>query len=159
MTHTGLMTAETIKSSDSNSGQATAKPKTGVRSLQRAMLRGFLRKCPSCGTGNLFHAFLKISNKCPDCHEELHHHRADDAPPYFTTFIVGHLLVPGVLVVEKVWQPEIWVHLSIWFPLTIILSVWLLPRMKGATLALQWALYMHGFEYSALCVPAKQDKS
>ncbi len=30
--------------------------------------------------------------------------RADDAPPYFTILIVGHVLVPLVFVVEKAWN-------------------------------------------------------
>jgi hypothetical protein len=32
-----------------------------------------------------------------------------------------------------------------WFPLIIGLSLWLLPRVKGALVGLQWALRMHGF--------------
>lgn len=124
-----------------------------------AMLRGFATKCPSCGTGSLYSGFLKINDTCPSCSEELHHHRADDAPPYFTIFIVGHILLPAILAVEKIWHPAVWVHLSLWFPLTIFLTLFLLPRIKGAVLALQWALRMHGFEYSALCSPAKQPVS
>lgn len=148
------MTIQITKESNSHLADATKK-KCGDRSWWSAMVRGFSRKCPACGKGNLFHAFLKISDKCPSCDEELHHHRADDAPPYFTIFIIGHILLPGIIVVEKLWKPEIWIHLTIWFPLTILMSVWLLPRIKGAVLGLQWALCMHGFEYSALCAPAR----
>jgi uncharacterized protein (DUF983 family) len=118
------------------------------------MLRGFSKKCPSCGKGNLFYKFLKINDHCPNCGEDLYHHRADDAPPYFTIFIVGHILLPLILGVEKLWRPEVRIHLSIWFPLTIFLTVFLLPRIKGAVLAIQWALCMHGFEFAALCAPA-----
>ncbi len=149
------MTVEITKNSSAEIADATKK-KSCNRPWWPAMARGFMRKCPSCGKGNLYHAFLKISDKCPSCGEELHHHRADDAPPYFTIFIVGHILLPAIIVVEKVWRPEIWIHLSIWFPLTILMTVWLLPRVKGAVLGLQWALCMHGFEYSALCTPARQ---
>ncbi len=147
------MTVEITKNT-SPAEVENAVPKCCNRPWWPAMVRGFSRKCPSCGTGSLYYAFLKIKDRCSNCHEELHHHRADDAPPYFTIFIVGHILLPAILAVEKIWRPEVWVHLSLWFPLTIILTVWLLPRLKGATLALQWALCMHGFEYSALCAPA-----
>ena len=91
------------------------------RDLMRAMLRGFAQRCPDCGKGN-------------------------DAPPYFTILIVGHFIVGGVLALEKGLAPPTWVHLSIWLPLTLIASLWLLPRVKGALVGLQWALYMHGFE-------------
>lgn len=139
--------------------QSNKAAEKSVRHKKRAwwpaMLRGFANKCPACGTGSLYSGFLKINDTCPNCAEELHHHRADDAPPYFTIFIVGHILLPAILAVEKIWHPAVWIHLSLWFPLTILLTVFLLPRIKGAVLALQWALTMHGFEYAALCKPAK----
>lgn len=138
------------------SNKSAQKSRCCKRPWWPAVLRGLNAKCPSCGKGNLFGSFLKVSDKCPHCSEELYHHRADDAPPYFTIFIVGHILVPAILAVEKIWHPPIWVHLSLWFPLTILLTVFLLPRIKGAVLALQWAMCMHGFEYAALCAPAKQ---
>jgi len=154
--HIDCMTVQITKDSNPVAveiADGKSKHKCGDRKWWPAIVRGFSKKCPACGSGNLFYAFLKISKRCPQCNEELHHHRADDAPPYFTIFIVGHILLPAIISVEKIWRPEVWVHLSIWFPLTIILTVWLLPRLKGATLALQWALCMHGFEYSALCAP------
>ena len=116
------------------------------RNLMRAMLRGFAQRCPACGGASLFWRYLKVREACPKCGEELHHHRTDDAPPYFTIVIVGHIIVGGVLALEKGLSPPTWVHLAIWLPLTLIASLWLLPRVKGALIGLQWALYMHGFE-------------
>lgn len=75
----------------------------------------------------------------------MHHHRADDAPPYFTMLIVGHIVVGGVLALEQTYAPDSWVHGLIWLPLTLALSLWFLPRVKGAVVGLQWALRMHGF--------------
>jgi uncharacterized protein (DUF983 family) len=110
-----------------------------------SLWRGFRGKCPQCGTGKVFSGFLKVAPTCAACGEPLHHHRADDAPPYFTMLVVGHVVVAGVLAVEQAWRPEIWVHAALWMPLTILLSLALLPRIKGALVALQWALRMHGF--------------
>jgi uncharacterized protein (DUF983 family) len=93
----------------------------------------------------MFYAFLKVADKCPSCSEELHHHRADDAPPYFTMMIVGHIIVPALLVVEKVWRPELWLHAAIWLPATLILTFALMPGVKGSIVGLQWANRMHGF--------------
>jgi uncharacterized protein (DUF983 family) len=75
----------------------------------------------------------------------MHHHRADDAPPYFTILIAGHFIVAGVMMVEDYFRPSYWLHLAIWFPLTMGLCLWMLPRIKGALIGLQWALRMHGF--------------
>ena len=113
------------------------------------MLRGFSMRCPACGNGAMFARFLKVADKCPHCHEELHHHRADDAPPYFTIFIVGHIVIPLVLVTEKIWHPNLFVHASTWLIVTLALTLFLMPRVKGAVVAAQWALKMHGFDYAA----------
>jgi uncharacterized protein (DUF983 family) len=115
------------------------------RALWPALMRGWRQTCPCCGTTRLYAAFLKVEPVCKSCRTELHHQRADDAPPYFTMFIVGHVVVAGLLFVERKYQPEIWLHLAIWLPLTVGLSLWLLPRIKGAFIAQQWALRMHGF--------------
>lgn len=115
------------------------------RSIADAMLRGARQRCPACGEGAMFRAYLKVADACPVCGEDLHHQRADDAPPYFTMVIVGHVVIAGVLLLEKAYAPPSWVHLALWLPLTVILSLWLLPRVKGALVGLQWALRMHGF--------------
>lgn len=115
------------------------------RDIKTALLRGWRQKCPACGNGALYHKYLKVSDVCPACGEELHHQRADDAPPYFTMVIVGHVVVAGVLLLEKNFSPPSWVHMTLWLPLTVGLSLWLLPRVKGALVGLQWALRMHGF--------------
>ncbi len=59
--------------------------------------------------------------------------------------IVGHIVVGGLLAVERAFHPETWVHLVIWLPMTLALSLWLLPRIKGALIGFQWAARMHGF--------------
>lgn len=116
------------------------------RRVGRSMLRGSRLKCPNCGIGQLFRGYLKSVDACGNCGEELHHHRADDAPPYFTILIVGHIIVPAMLVVEKLYKPDLWLHAVIWLPLTILLSLMFLPVTKGALIGLQWALRMHGFD-------------
>lgn len=120
-------------------------PTLAPRKVQEAMLRGAAMHCPACGKGKIYRSFLSVAETCPNCSEELHHQRADDAPPYFTMFIVGHVIVAAVMFVEKAYAPELWVHGLIWTPLILLLSLFLLPRIKGALIGLQWALRMHGF--------------
>ncbi|MBN8921051.1 MAG: DUF983 domain-containing protein, partial [Rhizobiales bacterium] len=106
-------------------------------------------RCPHCGRGNLFRAFLKVADNCPACGEELHHQRADDAPAYFVILIVGHLIVPLALSLELALSPAYWVHILMWGPLAVGLSLGLLPAMKGAIVGWQWSAYMHGFDPNA----------
>lgn len=119
---------------------------TGPRPLGQSLLRGAMLKCPACGVGALFRRYLKVSDTCPHCGESLHHHRADDAPAYFTIVIVGHVVVSLVLMVEMAYRPPLWLHAALWLPLTIALAVALLAPIKGTLVALQWALLMHGFD-------------
>lgn len=124
------------------------RPPAGMpyRSWRKSIARGFLRRCPACGKGSLLSGFIKVNDGCSACGEELHHQRADDAPPYFTIFIVAHIVVPLVLVVEKVWRPDLIIHALIWIPATFLLTLLLMPAVKGAVVGLQWALRMHGFD-------------
>ncbi len=116
------------------------------RSVMTAMWRGARGRCPNCGEGQIFRAYIKVADTCNVCGEELHHHQADDAPPYFTIFIAGHFVVPLMLAVETTFAPALWVHLAVFIPFTTALCMALLPVCKGAVVGLQWALYMHGFD-------------
>ncbi|HLW89712.1 MAG TPA: DUF983 domain-containing protein [Roseiarcus sp.] len=116
------------------------------RDLGLAVRRGFFGHCPNCGEGKLFRAYLKVTPHCPNCGEALYHQRADDAPPYITMLIVGHIVVGGVLVAEELWpQSPMWLGAFIWLWVTLGLSLTILPRVKGALVGYQWALRMHGF--------------
>ena len=115
------------------------------RSLPRAMVRGTRGRCPACGRGGLFRAYLKVRDACPACGEDLSHQRADDAPPYVTIFVVGHLLLAAVVGVDIAYAWPLWLHAAVWVPLTVVSCLLLLPVAKGALVGLQWALRMHGF--------------
>lgn len=122
------------------------QPQNGhERFLKQAILRGAAQRCPACGEGELYSRYLKVNDICQACGEELFHQRADDAPPYFTMFIVGHVVVALVLMVEDLYAPALWVHALLWTPIVLGMSLWLLPRIKGALIGLQWANRMHGF--------------
>jgi uncharacterized protein (DUF983 family) len=110
-----------------------------------AMRHGLRRRCPHCGQGHLFQGYLKVVDTCPVCREELYHHRADDGPAYLTILIVGHLMAPLILAVFVRFRPEPMVLATIFTIGTVALSLFLLPRLKGMIVAIQWARRMHGF--------------
>ena len=118
---------------------------TPERELWPALINGWRRKCPSCGSGPLLSGYLTVRPTCPVCREELHHHRADDGPAYLTILIVGHLMAPLLLIVFDKFRPDPLVLFSIFAVGTVALSLYLLPRLKGAMIAFQWARQMNGF--------------
>jgi uncharacterized protein (DUF983 family) len=127
----------------------TTVPALPRRPAFRSLRRGFCGRCPACGCGRVFRAFLKVADRCSSCSEALWHHQADDAPAYFVMLIVGHLVVPLVLITEIAWSPPYWLHAAIFLPLTAGLAIGLLQPVKGAIVGWQWAKYMHGFDPNA----------
>jgi uncharacterized protein (DUF983 family) len=115
-----------------------------ARETGPALRNGLRQRCPKCGEGKLFARYLKVNDTCPACGEALHHHRADDVPAYLTILIVAHIV--GVSL------PLAFGHLD---PLALavalcaaatVMMLLMLPRMKGLTVAYQWATRMHGFD-------------
>ena len=115
------------------------------RPWKQAIARGMAKRCPQCGVGALFDGYSRTHAKCSHCGLELSGHRADDAPPYLTILIVGHILVPIALAVQQSWALPMWLQFAIWLPAIIIATLWFLPIAKGGLIALQWANRMHGF--------------
>ena len=115
------------------------------RPLRPALWKGWRRKCPNCGSGPLLKSYLTVRDTCTVCREELHHHRADDGPAYLTILIVGHLVAPLLLIVFMKLRPEPLVLFTFFAIGSVSLSLYLLPRLKGAIVGFQWARYMHGF--------------
>lgn len=125
------------------------------RDVKLSLLRGWRRKCPSCGSGPMLRDYLTVRDTCSVCGEELHHHRADDGPAWATILIAGHLLAPIMLVVFQAFRPEGWVMALGFSTVFVSLALFLLPRIKGMFVGLQWAKRMHGFGRSPELAPGE----
>lgn len=125
------------------------------RPLWPALRRGFSKLCPRCGAGRIFSGYVKVRPGCDRCTLDLSPQQADDAPAYFTIVIVGHVVVPAMLMVEQGYAPPLFVHYALWLPLAFVMTLWLLPRVKGVLIALQWARAMHGFGSSSAPPPER----
>ncbi len=125
------------------------------RDLQSALLRGWRRRCPACGQGEMLEGYLKVRSHCSACGTDLSHQRADDGPAWATILITGHILAPLMLFVFVTWRPEGWVMALGFSVVFAALSLYLLPRIKGAFVGFQWAKRMHGFGETAELVTGK----
>ena len=83
---------------------------------------------------------MRVHDTCGDCGLALAAYRSDDAPAYFTIAVVGHVIVPAMLILEQTVRPATWVHMAAWLPLTLAMTLALLPRVKGALLGIHWVL-------------------
>lgn len=117
-------------------------PPWPVPSLLTAIGRGLRGRCPVCGKGRIFDGFLRVVSQCEHCSTPLGLARADDAPPYFTILVVGHIVIPAMLIVQKLYDPPTWVLSAIFLPLTLVLALGLLRPIKGATVGLMLSFNM-----------------
>lgn len=115
------------------------------RDLTSALWRGWRRMCPACGEGALMASYLTVRPACSTCGADMSHQRADDGPAWATILITGHILAPLMLTVFTLWRPEGWVMAVGFSVVFVALSLYLLPRLKGAFVGFQWAKRMHGF--------------
>lgn len=132
--------------SDAVTTWSPANAMTEKRDVWQAMARGFRGRCPRCGEGKVFRAFLKVADNCSACGQGFSGHRADDLPAYLVIVIVGHIVVPLALWIETNYAPPVPLQLAIYLPITLIASLALLQPVKGAVVGLQWAFRMHGFD-------------
>lgn len=115
------------------------------RETKTAVLRGLKKRCPRCGQGKLFTGFLKVTDRCSVCGEELYHHRADDGPAYLTILIVAHVIGFVLHATFGYLRDDPLILALLLSALALIMSLLLLPRLKGLIVGVQWAKRMHGF--------------
>lgn len=110
------------------------------RSVATGIKRGAKGQCPACGHGRLFRAYLKIRPLCEVCGHDNGQYPADDAPPYFTILIVGHLVVGPLLAFHAIftWPPAI--VLAVLLPSLIALMLFMLPIVKGSVVGVLWGV-------------------
>ncbi|MFQ5622403.1 MAG: DUF983 domain-containing protein [Paracoccaceae bacterium] len=118
---------------------------TERREVWPAVLRGWRGKCPNCGGGPMFRSYLKVRDTCAVCGEELYHHRADDGPAWATVLLAGHVIAPTMFLFYKAFRPSGGVMALAFSGIFVTVSLFLLPRLKGMFVAVQWAKRMHGF--------------
>lgn len=120
-----------------SAGQIGAKP-----GHWPAMLRGWRGRCPNCGRAPLFAGWLRQVDVCAVCDAPLGSIRADDAPPYFVVFIVGHLVIGLAVLVDGIADLSVAAEIAIFLPLTAVLALALLRPVKGALIGLMLQMDM-----------------
>ena len=97
----------------------------------------------------MFSGYLTVPESCPACGLAFEPLRADDAPAYFTIFIVGHVIVAGLLALEKFEHPALWLQAAIWLPLAVVLMLGLLPFIKGGVMGAIYASHASRLQHPA----------
>lgn len=111
-----------------------------------AGMRGAIGKCPRCGEAKLFWRFLKPVANCPHCRQDWTLQRADDFPAYVSIFVTGHLLAPLIIMLISEYEIPAGILAAIILPLAALMMLAFLQPAKGAIIAFQWWLGLHGFQ-------------
>ncbi len=122
-------------------GRANGRPELGL-----ALRRALTRRCPNCGQGRLFTSYLKQVDRCLSCGEMYGHIRSDDAAPWLTILVVGHVTVPVVLAVESRTAWPTWLSMTVWPAVVLVLALAVLPYAKALFLAAIWVMRAPGSE-------------
>lgn len=103
-----------------------------------SILTGLLSRCPRCGQGKLFRGYLKLAPSCTACGLDLKFADSGDGPAIFVIFLVAPIVIGLALLVGALFNLPPYMHLILWIPATLILSLALLPPFKGVLVALQY---------------------
>lgn len=101
------------------------------------ILTGLRCRCPRCGQGKLFSGYLKLAPLCTVCGLDLKFADSGDGPAVFVIFIVAPIVIALALLVGALFNPPPYIHLILWIPTTLVLSLLLLPPFKGVLVAQQ----------------------
>ena len=122
---------------DSNDVEFSGPPRHGT--IWPRLLRGMKLRCPRCGDGKLFRAYLKPVEQCSDCGQKWGHVRADLAPAWAAMTLSAHLTV--LIWHFLFWGTDMPDRQLITYLCLIATAICLisLPPMKGLFMAIIWA--------------------
>lgn len=123
--------------------EAPAEPTP--RPFGPALARAIRGRCPACGEGRMFRAFLKPTSACTHCGQAWDMHQADDFPSYIVILLLGHILVPLMIEVNSALAIPLGVQAALWPGLALMLAAALIQPAKAGVIAFQWSRRMHGF--------------
>lgn len=101
--------------------------------------RGLRRRCPRCGIGRVFIGYLTLRGSCPHCSESFEGIRTDDAAPWATILVVGHIIVPSIILAAQMDYSTTQLVLG-FSALVVAATMAVLPLMKGVFVGLNWRL-------------------
>lgn len=110
------------------------------------MMTAFSHKCPACGEGDMYEKLLEVRTKCEKCGQRLKDHDAGDGPVFFSMFVTAIIIMALAFLVEIYLMLPLLLHIVIWFPITIGLSIFFLKIIKSWLIGQQYRHNVGGFK-------------
>lgn len=105
---------------------------------QPALKTAVLGLCPRCGMPGMFHHIASFANRCRACDLDYQSFDVGDAAAPFLIFIVGTLVIGLAIWLELSRSPPWWLHVLLWVPLTLTLTIVLVRIAKGLLLTYEF---------------------
>ena len=113
-------------------------PQFPKRTTGQIISLGARCRCPRCGTGKIFVKYLKIADRCPACGLGLEGHDTGDGAVVPAMLVLGALVVGLAAFVEFTFRPPLWLHVVLWTPTIVALTMLVLQPLKGMSVGLQY---------------------
>ena len=94
--------------------------------------------CPRCREGTLFAGPVQFAPACRACGLDFAGFNVGDGPAAFLIFGVGGLITALAIWLELRASPPWWLHLLLWLPLAIILTIGGLRVAKAWLLTIEY---------------------
>jgi uncharacterized protein (DUF983 family) len=107
------------------------------------MQAAFLGLCPDCGAKTLFSRVTRFADTCATCGVNFSRYNVGDGPAAFLIMGVGALILAGAILLHLTLAPPFWVHVVLWVPLTIGLTVAGLRVAKAVLLIIEHRKQAH----------------
>ncbi|MGA0181559.1 MAG: DUF983 domain-containing protein [Candidatus Puniceispirillaceae bacterium] len=122
-----------------NADQAGVDRAPAARQFSFSLLwRGITKRCPQCGIGPVLSGYLAPNPCCAHCDEDFRHISADDGPAWLTLLVIGHAVVPLMIVFGRDATISPILAIVILALVTLVGVYFVLPRAKGVFIALIW---------------------
>ena len=87
----------------------------------------------------MFAGTAKFAERCDNCGLDYSSFNVGDGPAALLTMAIGALVIILAIAVDAAFHPPFWVHVVIWVPFTVLVTIMSLRVAKGALLALEYS--------------------
>lgn len=110
-----------------------------ARKIWPAVFNGLRCRCPKCGEGKLYPAFIEQVDVCGHCGEPLGTYNVGLLLPFVVIMTVAHVLIAVILAMEVSGKNSSGTYLTVLVPLSVIIPFALLRSVKGGLIGILWA--------------------
>lgn len=94
--------------------------------------------CPRCGKGRLFAGIIAFAPRCTVCGLDFRTFNVGDGAASFLILIVGAIVTGLAMWLELSREPPWYVHVLLWGPLALVLTLGFMRIAKGLLIALEF---------------------